>query len=142
LKGWRFRTDPENSGHLLKQPYYLEKFPDGGWAPIAIGDVWENQGFKGYDGFAWYRLKFTLPKEIPGKATELCFGAVDECAWVWLNGVFIGQHDEGPKGWSTPFRLEVTKEVRWGAENTLVVRVEDSEQAGGIWKPVVLEVLK
>ena len=142
LSGWIFRTDPENSGHLVQPPYYLENLPDSEWSTIAVGQAWESQGFKDYDGYAWYRLKFSMPEKIDSEALELCFGAVDECAWVWLNGVYIGQHDEGPKGWSKPFRLDVTKEIRWGAENTLVVRVEDTEQAGGIWKPVTLEVLK
>ena len=142
LQGWKFRTDPDNSGHLEKHSFFKDALPESGWATVAVGTSWETQGFKDYDGFAWYRLTFKLPPKVQGEAAELCFGAVDECAWVWLNGKYIGQHDEGPKGWNTPFRLDVTKEIRWGAKNTLVVRVEDSEQAGGIWKPVVLEVLK
>ena len=40
------------------------------------------------------------------------------------------------------FKLDITKEVKWGAENVLVVRVEDTEGAGGIWKPVTVEVVK
>lgn len=36
----------------------------------------------------------------------------------------------------------MTKEIKWNGENQLTVRVLDSKFAGGIWKPVVVEVLK
>ncbi|MBQ9366805.1 MAG: beta galactosidase jelly roll domain-containing protein [Victivallales bacterium] len=140
--GWKFMPDSSNTGHLDNNQWYRADLDDSKWAPIAINNIWEEQGFATYDGFAWYRFKFTLPEKIEGAATELCFGAVDECAWVWLNDSYIGQHDEGPNGWKTPFKLDITKEVKWGAENVLVVRVEDTEGAGGIWKPVTVEVVK
>ena len=41
-----------------------------------------------------------------------------------------------------PFYLDVTKEVLWGKENVLTVRVEDTENAGGIWQGVSLEIWK
>jgi HEAT repeat protein len=142
LDGWKFKTDTGNTGHLDNPPWFVVDLKDSDWAPISIGKIWEEQGFPNYDGFAWYRVRFTLPEKVNGEAVELCFGAVDECAWVWLNGTYIGQHDEGPNGWKTPFKLDVTQEIKWGAENILVVRVEDTEAAGGIWKPVTLEVVK
>ena len=73
---------------------------------------------------------------------EIHFGAVDEAAWVWLNGKYIGQHDVGLAGWNKPFNLDITQEIQWGAENQLTVRVEDTAHAGGIWKPVSIEILK
>ena len=142
LTGWKFKPDPGNIGHLDNESWFSKNLNDSKWASIAIANVWEEQGFPNYDGFGWYRLKFTLPPKIEGAATELSFGAVDECAWVWLNGAYIGQHDEGPNGWRAPFKLDITQEVKWGAENIIVVRVEDTEGAGGIWKPVKLEVVK
>jgi len=142
LDGWKFKLDASNTGHLDSSKWYRADLDDSAWASIAINNIWEEQGFPNFDGFAWYRLKFTLPEKPDGAATELCFGAVDECAWVWLNGSYIGQHDEGPNGWRTPFKLDISKEVKWGAENILVVRVEDTEGAGGIWKPVTVEVVK
>ena len=83
-----------------------------------------------------------MPQKMDCNAVELAFGAVDESAWVWLNGVYLGSHDIGPDGWNTAFALDCTKEVRWGEENVLVVRVLDTAQAGGIWKPIHVEILK
>ena len=73
---------------------------------------------------------------------ELCFGAVDEDAWVWLNGKYVGQRVKGEVAWNAPFRFDIGKEIAWGAENVLAVRVFDSRFGGGIWKPVRIEVLK
>ena len=80
--------------------------------------------------------------QISHNAVELHFESVDECAWVWLNGVYIGQHDLGTSGWQTPFSLDITKEVKWDAENVIVVRILDTAGAGGIYKPVHLQVLE
>lgn len=136
---WKFRTDTANLGH--RNGWYAPELDETEWKPIKMG-AWESQGFTGYDGIAWYRIRFKMPEKSPHEAVELHFHAVDEGAWVWLNGTYIGQHDEGPGGWAVPFWLDVTNEIRWGAENILVVRVEDTEAAGGIWKPVNVEILK
>ena len=45
-------------------------------------------------------------------------------------------------GRKVPFWLDVTREIRFGGENLLAVRVKDTEKAGGIWKPVTVDILK
>jgi beta-galactosidase/beta-glucuronidase len=96
----------------------------------------------------WYILDFDLPKKPDvGKvddviSEELSFEGVDEEAWVWLNGQYIGQHCEGLNGWNRPFRFDIKREVRWGTKNRLVVRVSDTTLGGGIHKQVLVEVMK
>ena len=141
--GWAFATDPKRKGHFGAVPFQDAAFADADWKRIRIGDCWEKQGFDGYDGVAWYRVTFTLPEKPAGTlSSELCFDAVDEEAWVWLNGTYLGQHAEGTVGWDIPFRFGADAELKWGGENTLVVRVGDSTGAGGIWKGVRVEALK
>lgn len=136
---WLFRLDPMQDGHLK------DFFKPGSdllqWKKIKMG-VWETQGFQGYDGVAWYTIKFKMPEKIDCNAVEVAFGAVDESAWVWLNGVYLGAHDIGPEGWKEPFSMDCTKEILWGKENTLTVRVYDAAYSGGIYKPVKIEILK
>lgn len=139
LDGWRFRADAAMDGHT--KGYFKKDFDDSKWKILKIGN-WEDQGYSGYDGIGWYRISFDMPDKKDGEAVELAFEAVDESAWVWLNGIYIGQHDLGPSGWDKPFWLDVTKEIEWGKKNVLVVRVEDTAQAGGIWRPVSVELLK
>ena len=140
IEGWAFRTDPEERGHLEK--WFDVKLDDSQWKRITVNGSWEKQGYAGYDGIAWYRVKFRMPEKMQCQAVELSFGGVDETAWVWLNGQYIGQHDMGPDGWNIPFKLDVTAEIGWDKENLLVVRVGDTMSSGGIYKPVCVEVIK
>lgn len=140
LEGWRFKTDPKADGHLQK--WFDPAFSDAAWSPIKIGATWEEQGHPGYDGIAWYRGTFELPAKPVSLGAELEFGAVDEIAWVWVNGQYIGQHDLGTEGWNKTFALDVTKELKWGEKNQITVRVSDSAFAGGIWKPITIQVLQ
>ena len=34
------------------------KYKDYNWEKIYVPAKWENEGFNGYDGFAWYRVHF------------------------------------------------------------------------------------
>jgi hypothetical protein len=70
------------------------------------------------------------------------FGGVDECAWVWINGKYAGDHDIGPNGWNVPFYLDITDLLNWGGKNQITVRAMNTAHAGGIWRPVTIEVLK
>lgn len=139
-KGWAFRTDITETGHIAK--YFAPSFKDAKWKKISVTQCWEEQGYPGYDGIAWYRVKFKMPPKVKHTTVELAFGAVDETAWVWLNGKYVGQHDLGPAGWKVPFRFDISKEILFGQENVLTVRVLDTMAAGGIWKKVHVEVLK
>jgi len=133
--GWKFRLDPNGQGHILG--WFAHGYDDKEWNDIAIGASCEGKGYD-YDGAAWYRRKFRMDKPDDCIAVELDFKGVDECAWVWLNGVYIGQHDIGPVGWDKPFQLDITQEINWDGDNTIAVRVLDSAWAGGIYEPIAL----
>lgn len=137
--GWRFRLDPQRDGH--RKGWYEPAFDHGDWDPIRIEQAWQQAGYD-YIGVTWYRRTINLPEEPVHLAVDLHFGGVDESAWVWLNGVYVGQHDVGPSGWNQPFRLDITGEVKWGQPNQLTVRAMNTAHAGGIWKPVTVEVLQ
>ncbi len=138
---WRFALDPRRDGHLSM--WHDAAFDDSAWKTLAIEQPWEKAGYE-FDGVAWYRRRVDLPARPEGtiNAVEVAFEAVDECAWVWVNGVYVGQHDLGTAGWDRAFTLDITDAVRWGVPNQITVRVLDTAFAGGIWKPVRIEVLR
>ncbi len=71
------------------------------------------------------------------------FEGVDQSAWIWINGHYVGARDIGAAGWNQPFEVDVGDHLRWGEENVLSVRVSKPTGAhGGIWKPVYLDPLK
>ena len=102
-----------------------QDFNDTAWPKINTG-TWESQGYI-YDGSAWYRKTFDL-KELDNP--RIVFEGVDEQAWIWLNGKYIGHHD----GWDKPFSFPLEQAAVAG-KNTLSILVYDSAYQGGIWKP-------
>lgn len=109
-----------------------ENFDDSKWAPIEIGKTWESQGYD-YDGLAWYSVCFEASEELVNTAASIHFDAVDETAWCYLNGQYLGTHD----GWDQAFDLPL-KGLKKG-KNRLAVLVRDINAAGGIWKPVSIQ---
>lgn len=131
---WHFRRDPEDAG--VSAGFHRPDLDDSQWRELRTDQAWEKQGID-YDGFAWYRVRFDVDGVPPGSKAYLLFGAVDESAWVYLNGHLVGEHDLGEAGWDRPFAVEVTSWLQKGA-NCVAVRVLDRVLAGGIWKPVEL----
>jgi hypothetical protein len=140
--GWTLKFDPEEKGHSAAEKWYAPALNDADWQAVSIGRFWDDFGFKHKTGIGWYRGRFTLPEKPVLNAAEMHFGAVDETTWVWLNGEYAGQFDLGPAGWDVAFRIDVTPFLKWGQENQITVRVLNTAQAGGIWKPVNIEVVK
>lgn len=134
-EGWRFRADTRLQGH--RENWFEEDFDDSGWEEAAIETAWMT----GYIGVGWYRREIEIPAEPEHLAAELLFEGVDESAWVWVNGEYVGGQDIGPSGWNRPFRVDVTDQLRWGDTNQITVRAMNTAAAGGIWRPITLEAL-
>jgi len=138
---WLFRTDPQDQGR--QGGWFRTDADESAWQAIPVPIAWEQTAVGAYDGVAWYRVRFAIPAEVTGKRLVLRFGAVDEEAWVYLNGEFVGEHSTASTGqtvhqiWDKPFDVKLPN-ARPGAGNLLAVRVCDSLMAGGIFKPVRL----
>ncbi len=86
-----------------------------------------------------YEKEFSVcEKQIEGKCL-LHFGAVDQTAKVWVNDIFVGEHEGG----YLPFSCDITKALRTGV-NTLRVEAIDKllkiypygkqkKKRGGMW---------
>lgn len=87
----------------------------------------------------WYRRTLPFGKQ-DGRRMLLHFGAADQRAWVYVNGLLAGAHTGG----YTAFTLDITKLLQDG-ENVLTVAVRDDTDTvplsrgkqkttrGGIW---------
>lgn len=87
-----------------------------------------------------YEKRFNIPSDFNKGRVFIHFGAVDQIADVYLNGVHIGSHSGG----YTPFSFEITDNIKDG-ENRLNVTVRDFSDTkqysrgkqkfnrGGIW---------
>ena len=65
----------------------------------------------------WYKNEFTV--DDFGDHYELFFSNVDYYCKVWLNGMFVGEHE----GYSAAFQFNVDEMINRGGTNRLVVKV-------------------
>ncbi|MDP4240649.1 MAG: putative Ig domain-containing protein, partial [Bacteroidota bacterium] len=126
-------------------------FNDADWENQLSGIPWEGQGHPGYDGYAWYRKSFNLPKEMLDQAffkdsLEIQLGKVDDTEETYLNGHLLGKNgvlvkendktkfENDPLGYSKQRFYIISshdKRVLWGKRNTISVRVHDNGGNGG-----------
>ena len=140
-KDWKFRKDPKDEG--VAGAWFRPGLDPAGWRDLKIGMFWDEQGVVCI-GNAWYRIEWDAPAfDAGGRKIALWFGAVDETAEVWVNGVRVGKHDIGADaGWDKRFEMDVTGAFKPGQRNTIAVKVGNEALAGGIWKSVKVAVAR
>ena len=73
---WKFSTGDDPA-------WATTAYNDSAWASILPSNNWEYQGFKGHDGFAWYRLNVMIPSSLKEKAyikdsLQFLLGKIDD----------------------------------------------------------------
>ena len=141
---WQVKLDPADAG--VDGKWFSSELKEVGWTPISTHkwSGWDKQGMPEHVGYAWYRIRWKAPRTPRTKFVYLYFGAVDEQAWVWINGSSAGEHTAASEKadarnlWTKSFSLNVTGRVRFGKANVLAVRVHNQAAMGGVWQPVHL----
>ena len=128
---WRFRTGDDAR-------YGAREYDEEAWETIAVPERWERAGHPGYDGFAWYRCRFSLPVAPAGRTAYLELGKVDDVDETFVNGVKVGQTGAFPPAYHSEWRAFRRYRVpadalNWGGDNVLAVRVYDGGGDGGLW---------
>jgi hypothetical protein len=133
---WSFKTDPEDRGR--QEGWFNVARPDGSWSKIRGNERWENQGFAGYDGVAWYLNHVRVPEGWD--QMFLRFPAVDDAYTLYVNGREVcSDGDRFRPVWQWATCHEITDYVQPGREATIVLRVEDYLLQGGLTRgPVEL----
>jgi beta-galactosidase len=91
-------------------------------------------------GVAWYRKRFTAPPGDAGRRIYLDIDGAMSHATVWLNGQQVGAW---PYGYAS-FRVDLTSQLKPGAENVLAIRIDNPPDSsrwypgGGIYRNVWL----
>ncbi len=118
LTGWRVRK-AANAEEMNAGPPAADA---DGWQAYTVG----QDAFNRRRGFAWFQT--TLPASIGAAHASLHFESVDDNGTVFVNGKQVARH----QGWDTAFDVPVTP----GPEATLSVFVENTDNTGGLGKPV------
>lgn len=104
---------------------------EGGWTELAVPGYWEQAGFGGMDGVAWYRTAFTLTEAEARGDARLSLGAIDDDDVTWINGVEVGR----TSGYAAPRRYTVPASALRAGRNVLAIRVADGAGNGGPYGP-------
>ncbi|GAC1667950.1 MAG: hypothetical protein NVS9B4_23790 [Candidatus Acidiferrum sp.] len=146
---WQFRFDANRGGEA---DGWHKSRAGSGWSPVVVPHTWQTaEDSAEYFGTAWYQRSFEAPVEWENSTVRIEFEAVYHSATAWVNGQEAGKHLG--KGY-TAFALDITPHVEFGAQNSLVVRVDNSFDEtmlprgrsfdwtpdGGIYRPVNLLV--
>ena len=108
------------------------------WTSIRVPWHWQlEDAFAAYEGIVLYRCRFAHQRPPEGAMLSLRFEGVYYAARVWLNGVYLGDHE----GYFCAFEFDVTDIVVTDGENELLVEVFSPEEAeendrktiGGVW---------
>lgn len=99
------------------------------WKAIDISELWENQGYKGADGIAYYRLEFDLNEKQRSDKITLNLGAIDDADQTWFNGTLVG----ATNGYNTERNYEVKKSILKASGNIILIQVSDTGGGGGLY---------
>lgn len=109
---WLYVARSYDEGVL--EELYRPDAPVSGWGRVAVP-------FMGVattsNSTIWLRRDFQLPEHLGSYRIRLVFLGAFYKAAVWLNGVYLGEHE----GYFSPFYFDVGGILNFGGNNTLVV---------------------
>lgn len=126
---WRLKTGDDVA-------WSRPRFDDSGWETAQVPQEGGQPVFANYDGYAWFRLEFTLPASAQGTPLVAALGGIDDADVTYLNGQRIGSTGTFPPDddsqWFEQRLYPVPASVpRFGATNVLAVRMNDFTGGGG-----------
>lgn len=112
-------------------------YDDSDWDKVFVPQSWEENGFKNYNGYAWYRKNFTITAPKSSQFVYLNIGYIDDADEVYVNGKLVGASGVmGPKSetaYDIPRMYPVPNKIlNNGGKNLIAVRVFDDYDSGGI----------
>ncbi|MGE5313155.1 MAG: beta galactosidase jelly roll domain-containing protein [Acidobacteriota bacterium] len=131
LRGqWKFEVGSDENRSAVS-------YNDSKWNEIFAPAPWEDEGYAGYDGYAWYRKHFRLPAGAVNKQLVLRLGCIDDASKIYLNGMIIGVIGSFPPEFKTAYDKDIVLPIPLNAlnasgDNVLAVSVYDDQLAGGI----------
>ncbi len=123
---------PDRDGGLVDgKPLWADPgLDETSWDRIEVPARWEEAGFEGMDGVAWYRTAFDLSADEARSGVRIGLGTIDDSDVAWVNGHEVGRTT---LAWNQPRLYTVPPAHLREGRNVLAVRVEDTGGGGGIW---------
>lgn len=132
---WKFKTGDDMK---RKDPDY----DDSAWDKLFVPGNWEDQGYRNYDGMAWYRKSFVLKTLPVNDKVILLLGKIDDIDQVYINGTLVGSTGKfSPKPELMGMEWEALRGyyipdgvLKKDQKNVIAIRVYDEWGNGGIYE--------
>lgn len=109
--------------------YNKAEFDDSSWKTIKTPKLWEEQGYKGFNGIAWYRKSIELDKKQAESGIVLSLGKIDDFDVCWVNGVEVGSTNAHNIDRTYKVPASILKE----GENVIALKITDTGGGGGLY---------
>lgn len=148
-EGWSFKKGPFQQNPILFNTAFGVR-----WQEVKIPHTWnardmQNDKTAYYTGEAYYKKTYTPAASQKDKRVFLRFEGIGSVAEVYVNNIYVGNH----KGAYSAFAIEITRALKFGEANEILVKVDNSPRPdvvpinntlfpvyGGIYRPVELIV--
>jgi sialate O-acetylesterase len=115
------------------------EFNDASWPSMSLPNEFEK-ATGDFDGAIWFRKTIEIPQAMSGKDLILSLGPVDDMDVTYFNGKEVGSTEVAGL-WQTDRFYEVPSSSVKPGNNTISVRVLDTQGGGGIYgKPGQLKL--
>jgi len=126
LAEWKFinKDSPEYIDSALNEYW---------WTDISPLTLWEDQGYEGYDGYGWYRVKIVVPSSMKRNAKKydgliLRLGKIDDADVTYFNGHIVGKTGSLPPDYESAYDVPRSylippEYISWDKKNTIAIRV-------------------
>jgi beta-galactosidase/beta-glucuronidase len=123
---WQFQPDAYLDGEALG--FFRPDYNASRWRPVTVPCAVDGgrEDMLPVEGTAWFRRPVQIPADWQGQHVVLRFEGVNYHARVWVNGQEVGTHEDG----FLRFEVPVHGALRFGAENVVVVRVDNAARPG------------
>ncbi len=117
---WRFAVDAKKKGE--SEMWFSPAYDDSVWQVVSVPHTWNVMPkYSQYNGLAWYRYHLAVPETLQDMHLRLRFQAVFYLARIWVNGVYVGEHEGG----YTPFEFDVSTLLKPGQDNVITVQADN-----------------
>lgn len=143
--GWQFKKGPFSG-----EPKKVAALWDGKWENVTLPHTWnakdmQEKAASFYQGVGYYKKNQVFDKALEGKRIFLRFEGVGTNTEVYINDKLVGTHQGG----YSAFACEITRAVKYGQENEILVKADNTARPdvipvnhslfgvyGGIYRPV------
>lgn len=118
---WNFKADYKEKGY--KEKWFEGKLENFQYMPVpaSYNDITTDSRLRDFVGDVWYQKTIVIPNEWKDKNIFIRVGSASHKSKIWVNGKLVKEYVGG----FLPFEAEISDGINYGAENNIVICVNN-----------------